>query len=1056
MDFQGSLMEVVYTRVIAKPDSTTTPRPPPHQGRRCVAPAPNPNMGGNCCILPPLDNTRQQFTSRWSEEDPADIWRMRTFIRSCIESCIGKFLLSCNRNSNDWDVKFQNFTSNVEHMLFMEASTKAEYVDVKTLENRVISAVASIAYQISSSSSSPGKFNDHQVEEGRGMEIISNQPMMPPLNHNMHQQEYLLHQQQFPVQGVDRLEGSLKTSSNSTQNCDDFVNLQFQNYQGQHKQNHIQSSMLTKFNRDRGDAFISRNYIDELPEPSMNGAIDSFCYQQIPHQEPEDRIVHINLETHQDTTQRDDKKDTAPFTFDAGNSAKPMEINYDISPAPDISFKKQKIVHTSNLPLSTDHQASVEMHPLHIMTPFSGYEITPEWVSIPLLESLQKYQQCMPYEPSVSEADMNKLVESALSRELVDSNIQEPILHPQKCNFAGEDDFWSKEIKEPDKHIETPTGQAETTEVDKIVGSDQSKIRGASLTETLTLDQLEEHVASLKQWVGASKPKVDEKPAIRECKNDNACQLCAVEILFFAIGCFLCRKIFKKTDTYHSASKSGMDCRVCDKCFKDIEGGKLKVVVSGLHINKEKIRLDNDIDYQELFVMCDMCGCWQHHTCALFNNERNIDEKAEYICPKCYIQDINSGHRIPLDPSVIRGATDLRRTKLSNFIEDRLVSRLGMGKNSDEVPGDLVVRVVLSVEKKLLVNQEFLNVFKEENYPKELPYRSKVILLFQKIHGVDVCLFAMYVQEYGSKCPLPNQRSIYISYLDSVKYFRPDGIITPDGLSPRTFVYYQILLGYLEFSRRRGFSKCYIWYCPPSNADDYIFNCHPEIQKSQKIETLQDWYGKMLSEAENENIAANVTNLYDYFFVPRGEQKVTATRLPYFDGDYWPLIAEALLKKPVDVVKSTPSRKARKQKPCFEAAGCSNNSSVEKEDQLMRDLGKEIRKQKKNLIIVDLGEEYMAKDTDWDEDEVIEGKLFDGRVNFLDFCMRNNYQFDNLQRAKHSSMMILYYIHNPSAYIEKRTCKNGINPDIACTTRSSPPREVIWGSKSRLFGHLKL
>ncbi|KAI3849657.1 hypothetical protein MKW92_044595 [Papaver armeniacum] len=1055
MDFQGTLMEVVYPRGIAKPDSITTP---PHQGRRSVAPAPSPATGGNC-VMPPLDNTRQQSTSTWGEEDPADICLMRTFMQSSIESCIQQILSSCNRNSNDWNqVKFQNLKNEIEHKLFMEASTKEEYVDVKTLKDRVIFAVASISSQINH----PGKLND-QVEKGRGMEIISNQSMTPPLHQNMRQQEYLLHQQQFPVQGVvspphnmsglvtfDRLEGSLNNSSDSSQNCNDFVHLQFQNYQ-QHDQNHIQSSALTNFNCNRGDAVSSGNYIDELAE---SGAIDPFWYQ---HQEPEHGILHCNFATPQATAQHNARKATVPLTFDAGASAKPGENNY-ILPALEISFKKQKIGHTSNFPLLIDHQASGEMHPRRIVTPVSGCEISPEWGPIPLLESLQKYQQWMPYEPSVSEVDMNKLVESALSRELVDSNIQEPILHPQNRYLAGEDDLLSKEIKEPDKHIETPIGQAEITDVDKIVGSDQSKIRGASLTETLTLDQLEEHVASLKQWVGESKQKVNEKPAMAECKNVNACQLCAVEALYFAIGCFVCGKVFKKTDTYHSASKSGVECRVCNTCFKNIEGGNLSVDVSGLHINKEKIGMDIDPTYrkyQEPFVGCDICGCWQHHTCALFNDERNIDEKAEYICPKCYTQEIKNGLHVPLDRSVIRGATDLPRTKLSNFIEARLVSRLGMGKNSDEVPGDLVVRVVLSVEKKLLVKQEFLNVFKEENYPKELPYRSKVILLFQKIHGVDVCLFAMYVQEYGSRCPLPNQRSIYISYLDSVKYFRPEGIITTTGESPRTFVYHEILLAYLDFSRTRGFSKCYIWSCPPSKAGDYIFNCHPEIQKSPKIRTLRGWYRKMLSEAEKENIVANVTNLYQYFFVPRGEEKVTAARLPYFDGDYWPLIAEGLLKKSIDVVKPTPVRKARNQKPSLEAAGCTNDTFGDEGDKLMQDLGKEIRKRKENFIIVDLGIQHMAKDTDEDEDEVIEGELFDGRVNFLDFCMRNNYQFDNLQRAKHSSMMILYYLHNPSAYIDKRTCKNGINPDIACTTRSKPQRET-WGSKSRLFGHLKL
>lgn len=92
--------------------------------------------------------------------------------------------------------------------------------------------------------------------------------------------------------------------------------------------------------------------------------------------------------------------------------------------------------------------------------------------------------------------------------------------------------------------------------------------------------------------------------------------------------------------------------------------------------------------------MCDKCERWQHQICALFNFKRDDSKDAEYTCPKCYVQEIEHGLRIPLPQSAVLGAKDLPRTVLSDHIEERLFKRLREerherairdGKSFDEV-----------------------------------------------------------------------------------------------------------------------------------------------------------------------------------------------------------------------------------------------------------------------------------------------------------------------------------------------------------------------------------
>ena len=60
---------------------------------------------------------------------------------------------------------------------------------------------------------------------------------------------------------------------------------------------------------------------------------------------------------------------------------------------------------------------------------------------------------------------------------------------------------------------------------------------------------------------------------------------------------------------------------------------------------------------------------------------------------------------------------------------------------------ELIIRVVSDSQKRHAVSQSMLKRYKSISYPREFPYRSKCIMLFQRIHGVYTIIFVIFVYE---------------------------------------------------------------------------------------------------------------------------------------------------------------------------------------------------------------------------------------------------------------------------------------------------------------------
>jgi hypothetical protein len=102
-----------------------------------------------------------------------------------------------------------------------------------------------------------------------------------------------------------------------------------------------------------------------------------------------------------------------------------------------------------------------------------------------------------------------------------------------------------------------------------------------------------------------------------------------------------------------------------------------------------------------------------------------------------------------------------------------------------------------------------------------------------------------------------------------------------------------------------------------------------------------------------------------------------------------------------------------------------------------------------------------------DEDEPIEREMFESRQQFLNYCQTNHCQFDELRRAKHSSMMVLFQLHNPMAPLFLNQCgacyrdiTHGVryhcndcsNFDL-CQDCYTPVTTGLWAQRDPRFAH---
>lgn len=268
---------------------------------------------------------------------------------------------------------------------------------------------------------------------------------------------------------------------------------------------------------------------------------------------------------------------------------------------------------------------------------------------------------------------------------------------------------------------------------------------------------------------------------------------------------------------------------------------------------------------QEEWITCQNCQRMFHERCELFF----VAFFAVFLCKNCRHPRDDRFHKLK--------AKDLRSTECDIFITNYLKTKF---ENYDDLK--LTVRMLSSMQKTFTVKRKFIDYRSTDN---EIEYtNSTIFTFFQDSEGYEICIFGVFVQLYGADAPKPSRNTAYVSYIDSVKLY-------PNN--ERTKIYQLILLGLFEYIKIHGYEKIFIWSCPPSKNDDYIFPSKPKIQKTPNTSHLSQWYRDLIDKGKEFKIVESSEGSESFAYHSDWSK---IDNIPLMDGDMWSIrLTEAIL-----------------------------------------------------------------------------------------------------------------------------------------------------------------